>query len=77
MHPYKILATIMALVVLLGGCSCMSPRQQRVLSGGAIGAGTGAAISAIAGGSILAGTAIGAGAGAVGGFAYDEMKKKR
>jgi osmotically inducible lipoprotein OsmB len=59
------------LVILAAGslaaCSGMTNTQQRVLSGGAIGAAGGAVISAIAGGPILLGTAIGAGAGAVAG----------
>jgi osmotically inducible lipoprotein OsmB len=76
MRTYKILASMIALILLLGGCCNLSSTQQRVLSGGAIGAGTGAAIAAIAGGGVLAGTAIGAGAGAIGGFIYDEVQKK-
>lgn len=55
----------------------MTTTQQRALSGGAIGAGTGAALSAVTGGSILWGTAIGAGAGAVGGLIYDEVKDSK
>lgn len=59
------------LVVLAAGslaaCSGMTDTQQRVLSGSAIGAVGGAAVTAIAGGPILLGTAIGAGAGAVAG----------
>lgn len=59
------------LVILAAGslaaCSGLTDTQQRVLSGGAIGAAGGAAITAIAGGPILLGTALGAGAGAVAG----------
>ena len=59
------------LVILAAGslaaCSGLTNTQQRVLSGGAIGAAGGAAITAIAGGPILLGTALGAGAGAVAG----------
>jgi osmotically inducible lipoprotein OsmB len=51
----------------LAGCSGLTPTQQRTLSGGAIGAAGGAALTAIVGGPILLGTAIGAGAGAVAG----------
>ncbi|MBN8889682.1 MAG: hypothetical protein BGP12_15460 [Rhodospirillales bacterium 70-18] len=65
-------ATLRVLVLVLaagslGACSGLTSREQRVLSGGAIGAAGGAAITAIAGGPILLGTAIGAGAGAVAG----------
>jgi osmotically inducible lipoprotein OsmB len=46
------------------GCSNMTPRQQRALSGGAIGAAGGAALGAIVGGSPAVGAAIGGAAGA-------------
>ncbi len=49
----------------LGACSGMSERDQRTLSGGAIGAGVGAVGGALIGGSPLAGAAIGAAGGAV------------
>jgi osmotically inducible lipoprotein OsmB len=48
----------------LAGCSGMTQIQQRTLSGGAIGAAGGAALTALTGGSVLLGTALGAGAGA-------------
>ncbi|MHC1698017.1 MAG: hypothetical protein AB9919_08195 [Geobacteraceae bacterium] len=41
----------------------MTPTQQRALSGGAIGAAGGAALSAIAGGSAAVGAVIGGAAG--------------
>jgi uncharacterized membrane protein len=62
--------------MLLAGCSGMSNTQQRVLSGGAIGAGSGALIGWAAG-SPAAGAAIGAGAGAVGGLIYDQYEKSQ
>ncbi len=49
----------------LAACSGMSNRDQRTLSGGAIGAGVGAVGGALIGGSPLAGAAIGAAGGAV------------
>jgi osmotically inducible lipoprotein OsmB len=56
------------LLVVLGsgvmGCANMTPRQQRALSGGAIGAAGGAAVGAIVGGSPAIGAAIGGAAGA-------------
>jgi osmotically inducible lipoprotein OsmB len=64
----SIVATSMVLAVLLfslGACG-YSP-GDRAASGGLIGAGGGAAIAAITGGSPLVGAAIGAGAGAIGG----------
>ncbi|HOE18987.1 MAG TPA: glycine zipper domain-containing protein [Syntrophorhabdaceae bacterium] len=77
MNRFRIFVAAAILIVMATGCSHMSAAEQRVLSGGALGAGTGAAIGAITGGSILLGTAIGAGAGAVGGLVYDEMQKKK
>jgi hypothetical protein len=64
-----------SLVLTFCGYAGLTSREQRVLSGGAIGAGVGAAISAVAGGPILLGTAVGTAAGAVGGLIVDEMKR--
>ncbi len=49
----------------LAACSGMSERDQRTLSGGAIGAGVGAVGMAVVGGPVLAGAAVGAVGGAV------------
>ncbi len=76
----KMVRVIPAIVLSLGmvaGCANMTQQQQRVLSGGAIGAGAGAALGAIAGGSIAVPAAIGAGAGALGGYIYDQSKHHR
>ena len=62
--------------LLVGGCSGMSYTEQRVLSGGAIGAGSGALIGAAAG-APGTGAAIGAGAGVVGGYLYDQYEKSQ
>ncbi len=72
----KTLVLVMVGAMLLAGCSGMSTTQQRVLSGGAIGAGSGALIGWAAG-SPAAGAAIGAGAGALGGFVYDRYEKSQ
>lgn len=72
----KTLVLVMVGALLLSGCSGMSTTQQRVLSGGAIGAGSGALIGWAAG-SPAAGAAIGAGAGALGGFVYDRYEKSQ
>jgi len=45
-------------------CSNMSDQQQRALSGGAIGAGGGAVLGAVAGFNPLVGALVGGGAGA-------------
>jgi osmotically inducible lipoprotein OsmB len=76
MKTLRIFLVIMIAVTLFAGCANMTPQQQRVLSGGAIGAGAGAALGAITGHSIAGGAAIGAGAGAVGGYVYDQSKRR-
>jgi hypothetical protein len=72
----KTVIIIVVLALALGGCSGMSTTQQRVLSGGAIGASSGALIGWAAG-SPAAGAAIGGGAGVLGGFLYDQYQKSR
>ncbi len=57
-----------AVLVLSGSLmGCGYNRGDRAASGGLIGAGGGAAIAALTGGSPLVGAAVGAGAGALGG----------
>jgi len=64
-----------AIVLALGGCADMNHTEQRMLSGGAIGAGTGALIGALTGGlSIGAGALIGAGVGAGTGYIVDQSE---
>lgn len=60
-------------VLSLGACSGMSTTQQRALSGGAIGAGVGAAGTAITGGCVACGAAIGGAAGVAGGLIVDAV----
>jgi hypothetical protein len=60
-----IVVSMTVLCVSLAGCGYN--RGDRAASGGLIGAGGGAAIAAVTGGSPLVGAAIGAGAGALGG----------
>jgi hypothetical protein len=72
---------IISVVVILAfmtvlGCAGMSTTEQRTLSGGAIGAGGGAIIGAMAGNAGL-GAAIGAGAGLAGGYIYDQNEKSK
>ncbi len=55
------------LALTLGGCGHRP--GDRALSGGLLGAGAGAAISGLAGGSLATGALIGAAAGAIGGAA--------
>ncbi len=72
----KAVIILVVLTLALGGCSGMSSTQQRVLSGGAIGASSGALIGWAAG-SPAAGAAIGGGAGLLGGYLYDQYEKSR
>ena len=71
-------ALVLALVaaMLMGGCSGMSTTEQRVVSGGAIGAGSGALIGWAAG-CPGCGAAIGGGAGLLGGYVYDQYEKSQ
>lgn len=52
-------------LTMLAGCDHMSNRDQRTVSGGAIGAVGGGVIAAAVGGPVLLGAAVGAGAGAL------------
>jgi hypothetical protein len=74
MKKMFLLAVVAAMV--LGGCSGMSNTQQRMLSGGAIGAGSGALVGWAAG-CPACGAAIGGGAGVVGGYLYDSYQKSQ
>ena len=69
-------SVIMVAALLVGGCSGMSTTQQRALSGGAIGASSGALIGWAAG-CPACGAAIGGGAGLLGGYAYDQYEKSQ
>lgn len=64
----KKLIAIPVIVACLAGCSGMSNTQQKMLSGGAIGAVAGAGITAIAGGNPIWGAIGGAAVGTAGGY---------
>lgn len=75
-------ALILAILAsfIFTGCAGMSYTEQRVLSGGAIGAASGAASGAAIGaaaGSAATGAAIGGGAGLLGGYIYDRYEKSQ
>ncbi len=72
----KVMVLLLVAALLICGCSGMSTTQQRVLSGGAIGASGGALIGALAGSAAI-GAAAGGGAGLLGGLAYDQYQKSR
>ena len=67
--------TLVLALVAMAGCANMTPRQQRALSGGAIGAAGGAAIGAIVGGSPLIGAAIGGAAGTAAGALWEDVER--
>lgn len=70
----RILAVLLVVVLLATfGCANMSRRQQRALSGGAIGAAGGAAVGAITGGSPAVGAGVGGAAGAATGYFWDQL----
>lgn len=76
----RTMVRIGALVVAgltLVGCSGMSSTEQRTLSGGAIGAGIGAAGTALTGGCVACGAAIGGAVGAGAGYLYDQHEKSK
>jgi osmotically inducible lipoprotein OsmB len=70
----KVAILLVVAALCLGGCSSMSATQQRVLSGGAIGA-SGGTLIGWAAGSPAAGAAIGGGAGLLAGYLYDQYEK--
>ena len=73
-----IIAAVMIITTLsLTGCAGLSETQQRTLSGGAIGAGAGAGIAAIAGGKAGVGAVVGGAAGALTGYIIGETNKKK
>lgn len=63
--------------LLLGGCSNLDRTEQRVLSGGAIGAGVGAAGTVLTGGCVACGAAIGGAVGAGTGYVIDQVEKSK
>lgn len=67
----------MVAALALGGCSNMNSTAQRTLSGGAIGAAGGAAITAITGGCVACGAAIGGAVGAASGYVLDQVDGHR
>lgn len=75
MRKLLALVLMLSMFTLTSACAGLTPTQQRLLTGGAIGAGTGAAIGAATGGGAAAGAAIGAAAGIVGGAIVDRIHR--
>jgi hypothetical protein len=69
------LLLILPIFVFTFGCAGMTHTQQTTLSGGAIGAASGAGIAAIAGGNAGVGALIGGAAGLLGGYIVGEHTK--
>jgi osmotically inducible lipoprotein OsmB len=72
----KMVLLILVAALVISGCSGMSYTEQRVLSGGAIGA-TGGALVGAAAGSAAIGAVAGGGAGLLGGYVYDQYQKSQ
>lgn len=68
-------AAALTVAALASGCAGMSSTEQRVLSGGAIGAASGAVIGGLTG-HAGTGAAIGGAAGAAGGYVYDKSAQR-
>ena len=58
---------VMAVLVLVSLAGCGYSRGERAVSGGLLGAGAGAGVSALTGGSVGTGALVGGGLGAAGG----------
>ena len=63
----RLLAALMGVGIAVGVAACGETPGTRAVSGGLIGAGTGAALGAATGGNAGTGALIGGGVGAVGG----------
>jgi len=75
--PFSQLTLIAVIcVTMLGGCETMSRTGENMLTGGVIGAGAGAAVTALTGGCIPCGAAIGGGAGLGGGYVYTRLTRR-
>jgi outer membrane lipoprotein SlyB len=70
-----LLVALTAVALVAAGCSTDRETGERALGGAAIGAAAGATVGLLSGG-FLAATATGAAAGAVGGFVYDQIKRR-
>lgn len=68
-------AIVLLSMLALAGCSDLNDTEQRMLSGGAIGAGVGAVGTVMTGGCVACGAAIGGAVGTAGGFLSDQMDK--
>jgi hypothetical protein len=70
-----LLVAASVLPLLAAGCAVDSATRERTLSGGLVGAASGATVGLLRG-DFLSSTLTGAAAGATGGFVYDQIKKR-
>lgn len=68
-------ALLLVCLTSLAACSELTPKEQRLLTGAAIGTTLGAATVAITGGCVSCGAALGGAAGAGAGYAVDYFNK--
>jgi hypothetical protein len=75
----KIMVVMLSLILAgsMPGCAGLTDEQQRMLSGGAMGAAGGALLGAVAGGSAMIGAAVGGAAGVAAGYAINEHQKAK
>ena len=74
----KTIAVLILGTLLAAGCSNLSQRENRALTGAAVGAAGGAAIGGLTGGSaVLGGLIGGAGGAAVGALTADDGARRR
>lgn len=73
MRP-AVVPILLAAALGLGACSGLNTTQERVLSGGAIGAGAGAVGTVLTGGCVACGAAVGGVVGAGVGYIYGQAK---
>lgn len=72
-----LLALPLVAALTLTGCSGMNTEQQRLVSGGAIGAAAGAGITALAHGNPIWGAIGGAAVGVLGGYVYNKHEQNQ
>ena len=72
----NVVILLLVAAVLVNGCAGLSYTEQRMLTGGALGAAGGAIIGGAAG-SAATGAAVGGAAGVVGGYLLDRYEKMK
>ncbi len=70
------LGLLLVCLLSLSACSDLSAKQQRVLTGGAIGTTVGAISTVAMGGCVACGAAIGGAVGAGSGYLYDYIENQ-